>query len=190
MRGLSRALPPCPSPYNSHKTMQITFTVSLKDYTAAQKLHAKRSEISFLGYCTARYFYPFFGVFILAFELTPHHSSSSSNSHFLSVACGVFLILLPAYIYFATRRSYVRTMSGGGACTAEFTPEAIRTVGAHSKSEVQWSAIRNFSEDERCFLLYLAPGRFLILPKRACASGQIEELRALFASCIPLPSPK
>jgi len=172
------------TPYNAQKTMQITFKISLKDFFAAQALHAKRSEISFVGYCTARYFYPFLGVCILAFELTPHPSRGSQNMHLFSIACGIFLILLPVYLYYVTRRAYKRSMSGSGACTVDFSTEFLRTTGEHSKSEIKWSAIRSFSEDKACFLLYLAPARFLILPKRFCSSTQVDELRALFGECV------
>jgi hypothetical protein len=56
----------------------------------------------------------------------------------------------------------------------------IRCKGEHSKSEIEWCAIQSFSEDESLFLLYLAPGRFLAIPKRVCTTEQIEELRLLF----------
>jgi hypothetical protein len=75
-------------------------------------------------------------------------------------------------------------MSRSGDCTVNFTTEAIFTTGAHSKSEIQWSAIQSSSEDEKCILLYLAPGRFLVIAKRACTPAQIEDLQALFSSCI------
>ena len=166
------------------RQMHITYSLNRKDYFAGQKLHAKRSELSFLGYCTSRYFYPFIGVCILAFEFTPHHAGGTRNPQPFSVACAVLLLLLPVYVHFMARRAFARTKSGSGDCTVNFTPEMILTSGAHSKSEVQWSAIQSSSEDEKCFLLYLAPGRFLVVPKRACTPLQIEELQALFSNCI------
>jgi len=71
-------------------------------------------------------------------------------------------------------------ISGAGDCAIEFDENIIRTQGPHSKSEINWKAIRSFSEDMKSFLLYLTPGKFIVIPKRVCANEQVEELRALF----------
>jgi hypothetical protein len=168
--------------------MQITFSIDLRDYIAGQTLHAKRSEMSFLGFCVGRYFYPFMGICILAFELTPHHSAGTPPSKTLSVACGLILCLIPVYIHFMTRRSFFRSRTSLGECTFDFSPELIRTSGPNSKSEVRWTAIQAFTEDDKDCLIYMAPARFLIVPKRVCTPAQTDELRALFARCInPAP---
>jgi hypothetical protein len=55
----------------------------------------------------------------------------------------------------------------------------IRTLGAHSKSEIEWAAIQFFSENKKVFLLYLAPGKFIVIPKRVCSVEQVSELHSL-----------
>jgi hypothetical protein len=140
--------------------------------------------MAFVGYCVARYFYPFLGICALIFEFTPHHSVGSQQSKVLSVFCGLVLCLIPVYIRVMTRRAFYRSRIGSGDCTIDFNPELIRTSGPNSKSEIKWSAIQSFNEDGNAFLLYLAPSRFLIIPKRACSAKQIDELRSLLVEKI------
>jgi hypothetical protein len=161
--------------------MQITFSLSLRDYMAGQALHAKRSEMAFLGYCMARYFYPFMGICFLVFEFTPHHSVGSQPSKTLSVIFALILCLIPVYVHFMTRRAYFRSRTRSDECAIDFSSELIRTSGSNIKSEVNWSVIQSFNEDGKAIVLYLAPARFLIIPKRVCTSSQIEELRGLIS---------
>jgi hypothetical protein len=56
----------------------------------------------------------------------------------------------------------------------------IRVQAARMRSEVQWQAVRSFSENEKVFLLYLAPAKFMAIPKRICSEQEISELRSLF----------
>lgn len=160
--------------------MQLEFKTDFRDFAPAQRLHEKRSEYSYLSYCVARYFWPAFGVLILLFEFTPHHSIPSSMPKAFSVACGLILICIPFYLQVVWKRAYNRSKSGNGSCALDFSEEIIRCQGEHSKSETKWSAFQSWSEDEKLFLLYLAPGRFLAIPKRVCTTEQIDELRSLF----------
>jgi hypothetical protein len=161
-------------------TMQIQFTTNFRDYVAAQTLHAKRSGFPYLAHCLSHCFYPVFGVLILLFEFTPHHLAGSPQPKVYSVICGITLLCIPVYLRLMWKRCYSRSRTGSGECILDFSEEMIRAKGEHSKSEIEWSAIRSFSEDERAFLLYLAPARFLPIPKRFCTEVQIEELRSLF----------
>jgi hypothetical protein len=161
-------------------TMHLELETDFRDFAAAQTLHAKRTELNYASHCVARFFYPAVGVLILLFEFIPRPLTGSSHPQFLGVACGLILTCIPFYIRAEWKRTYKRSRSENGSCALDFTEEMIRCTGVHSKSEIQWSAIKSFSEDEKLFLLYLAPGRFLPIPKRICTPQQIEELRALF----------
>jgi hypothetical protein len=55
----------------------------------------------------------------------------------------------------------------------------------NSKSELNWKAIKSFRENKRIFILYLAPARFIAIPKRVFSEAQIEELRTLLLRKIP-----
>jgi len=159
--------------------MNIQIEISLKDYIAAQALHAERSVSSRLFYVLARYIYPVIGIcFLLLALLLSTHDSRHQSSPML-IASGAFLLLCPLILYFNTKRSYKRTMANSGRCDVSIDEDLIRTSGSNTKSELSWDAIKEFREGGSVFLLYLAPGRFLVLPKRAFSDMQIEELRSL-----------
>jgi hypothetical protein len=159
--------------------MVVVYNLDFRDYRAAQTLHAKRSEIPYLAHCAARYIYPALGLCILLFEFTPHHVAGSPQPKLLGTLCGLFLIGLSLYVNWITRRSYALTRGNCGDCTIDFDSQLIRTKCLHSRSEVEWTAIQSSSEDSKTFLLYLAPARFLVIPKRACTDEQLNELRTL-----------
>jgi len=162
--------------------MQVKYSTTFRDYKAAQTLHAKRSEISYLTHCVGHYFYPMIGICVLVFEFTPHHLVDSPQPKLISTLCGLILVSIPVYLRLMMRRSYTRTRTGDGECIIDFNEEAIRMQGLHTKSEVDWGAIKSFSEDDKGFLLYFAPGRFLAIPKRVCTEEQVNELRTLLQS--------
>lgn len=159
--------------------MHLTYSLTFRDYKAAQTLHAKRSEIAYLTHCVGYYLWPILGVCFLAFEFIPHHIGASPQPKFLTTFSGFVLLCCPLFLHLMMKRSYKRTRSGTGDCTIELDQEMIRTKGLHTKSEMEWTAIQSFSEDSKTFLLYLAPARFVVVPKRACTDEEVNELRTL-----------
>lgn len=159
--------------------MLLAYSLTFPDYKAAQALHAKRSEIRYLAHCLARYVYPIFGVLILVYEFTPHHLGESPQTKLIGTLFGLVLLCFPIYMYWVTRRSYIRTRSTTEDCSVEFGQEMIRTQGPHTRSELEWTAIQSSFEDRKLFLLYLAPARFVVIPKRVCTAEQVDELRML-----------
>ena len=159
--------------------MQVKYNTTFRDYKAAQTLHAKRGEISYLTHYVGHYFYPFLGVCILVFEYTPHRLVGSPQPKLISTLCGLLLVCIPFYLRLMMKRSYTRTRTGDGECIIDFGEEVIRMEGLHTKSEVEWSAIKSFSEGDKGFLLYLAPVRFIAIPKRVCTDEQVHDLRTL-----------
>jgi len=170
--------------------IRVHFEFTYRDYADTQNLHAKRGEWAYIAHFLAYYFYPFLGLLILLFEFLPGRHDGSSNAKIVSTVCGLVLLAIPIYRQFNLRRCYRRSRTGCGDCTIEFGEEIIHAKGELTKSEVQWSAIQSFSEDEKGFLLYLAPARFLPLPKRACSAAEIDDLRALFARKIDRQIPR
>jgi hypothetical protein len=45
--------------------------------------------------------------------------------------------------------------------------------------------VKRFSENGKVFLVYLAPSKFMVLPKRVFQPGQADELRALLQRKLP-----
>jgi len=170
--------------------IQIHLEFTYRDFADAQILHVKRSEWTYVGHFLAYYFYPFIGFLILLFEFIPNHHDGSSNTKIALTVCGLVLLALPFYRQFNLRRCYRRSRTKSEQCTIEFGEKTIHVKGEHSKSEIQWSAIQSFSEDEKGFLLYLAQVRFVPVPKRVCSEAEVDDLRALFARKIDLQIPR
>ena len=95
--------------------------------------------------------------------------------------CAIILLCCPIYLHFQLRRCYKRTRSGNDGCQLTFGEERIGVEGQFSKGEMEWKGIHFFREDKNVFLLYLAPAKFLAIPKRVCTEEQITEFRSLLS---------
>jgi hypothetical protein len=165
-------------------SMNVQFELSLADFLAAQRLHSKRSLWSRFVYILTRWIYPTLGVCFLLMEPIVVRDATHQ---FLVVPfiCGLILVLCPVYLHLQMRRCYNRTRSDPGQCAVGFDEDSLQVSGVNSKSELNWKAIHTFRENRKVFLLYLAPARFIAIPKRVFSEEQIEELRSLLLRKIP-----
>ena len=92
---------------------------------------------------------------------------------------GTFLALYPFYISYKLKRCFERTRTDAAECTIEFNEELIRATGSNSRSEIAWTGVTATAQDDKVFLLYLAPAKFLVIPQRACDEEQLSEIREL-----------
>jgi hypothetical protein len=166
--------------------MQIKYSLLFGACAAAQALHSRRSVMRYLSHIAGHYAFPMFGICLLAITFLSAKPPGSHHTNWLTVICGAYLLSCPLILRLSEKRRYMRMRSGTGDCAIEFDENLIRTQGPHSKSEINWNAIQYFSEDMKSFLLYLAPGKFIVIPKRVCAYEQIEELRTLFQRQVEL----
>lgn len=157
--------------------MKIQYELTFDDYRAAQRLHALRSFWSRLVRILTLYIYPVAGFIILLLGLSLFREGASVHTLFI---CGIVLVCCPLYLRIQLRRCYKRTRSGNGSCQLTFDEETIRVEGQYSKGEMDWKAIHSFREDAKVFLLYLAPAKFIAIPKRVCSEEQITELKGFF----------
>jgi hypothetical protein len=160
--------------------MQIQFQFSLDDYLAAQYLHATRSPWPQFTYALTHYIYPILGLFFLILSIPLMRSNIADHSGLTVIICGIILVSCPIYLHIRLKRSYKRTVSDNGECKATFDEVRIKIKGQYSSAEMDWRAIKSFRENKKVFLLYLAPGKFLVIPKRVCTEEQIGELRTIF----------
>jgi hypothetical protein len=122
--------------------MQLQYSLTWRDYKAAQTLHAKRGAIAYLVHCVAYFLWPMLGICFLVFEFTPHHIGAMPQPKFLTTLSGFVLLGCPLFLRWTMKRSYKRTRSGTGDCTIDLDQEMIRTRGLHTKSEMEWTAIQ------------------------------------------------
>ncbi len=92
--------------------------------------------------------------------------------------------MCPLILRLDAKRRFSRSRSGTGDCAIAFGPD-LHCQGMYPKSEIEWQAIQRLSEDKNIVLLYLAPGKFIVVPKRVCTSGQAEELRTILRQNVP-----
>jgi hypothetical protein len=160
--------------------VHLQFNLSFQDYVEAQRLHAKRGWwprlVLALGYTLV----PIIGVLLIGLAFLLFRDDVSLSLAVLELGLGLFLVSYPLYLRLRWKRCYVRTRSESEDCTIDFDKERIKTQAANMRSEVEWSAIRSFSEGKNAFLLYFAPAKFFVVPKRVCTAQQVEELRSLF----------
>jgi hypothetical protein len=117
------------------------------------------------------------GVGLYAVNKVSHPQERWGAGFFPAIAV---LLLLPLVFQFNLRRAYKRSRVTDGDCNVEFTDANIQTdVLGYAKSTVEWQAVRHFQEGRKSILIYIAPTRFFVIPKRVLAEGQREELIGL-----------
>lgn len=152
--------------------VQLDYTLTFNDYLHAQWLHGdRRWRNGFVQVMNTRIL-PGFGLLLIVLGL-------AASRNWVVVGLGLLLMSYPLLLRLYFRYCYRATRSEG-ECKIEFNQDLIRTSTTNTKGEVQWAAIRSFSEDKKIFLLYIAPAKFFVIPKRVCSEEQINELRCLF----------
>lgn len=92
----------------------------------------------------------------------------------------VFLCLLPLLFRLNLRRCYRLTRVSDKPCIIELDEENIRTeLPGHSRTTLEWAAVQEYREGKKMILIYLAPSRFLAIPKHVLQPHQCEELLTL-----------
>jgi hypothetical protein len=162
--------------------IQIRFKLTFDDYLKAQQLHSKRSFGPHLWYVLARTLIPVLGVlYLLFFAIVPWRTT-----HFgwlvVVLICGTYFTFYPLFVRLRLKRCYLRTRTEDGENSVEIGPESIHLQARNTNSHLNWGAVQSFRENANVFLLYLAPGKFIVLPKRVFSPEQIIELQSLLTS--------
>jgi YcxB-like protein len=169
-------------------SVQLNFTLEFSDYVDAQRLHARRNWWLCLNYYTARFVLPVLGVCLIVIgSLNVSHGVPSALSVF-NLGLGVFLVFYPWYYRARLKRCYRRTRTGDGEISVELGESMIHVKTENSNSELTWKAVQSFLEDQKLFMLYLAPAKFIALPKRVFSPEQIVELQSFLASQVKAAS--
>ena len=163
-------------------SVHLQFSLSFDDYKNAQRLHSSRKPLSRFNYFANRVLWPVIGVFSLGCAFLLRGDKAAHESVVILVICGLMLCSYPIYRNSQLRRCYKRTRTDNGDCRLDISSSGIMTATDNSASEIGWKAIHDVNQDSNLFMLYLAPAKFLAIPKRICSAAQIEELNQLFAS--------
>jgi YcxB-like protein len=159
----------------------LEFTLSFKDYLQAQRNHAKRSWWLRFNNFAARRLNPALGVVILILAVLisgPHVSWTAP--YLLMIFCAIVLLCYPFYLRIRLWKCYSRTRIDDGNLKLDLSGEGIHSESSNTKTDIAWNAVQSFAEDKHLFMLYLAPAKFIAIPKRICTVQQIDDLRILF----------
>ena len=157
---------------------QFEFEFTFSDYIHSQKLHATRSLWSLSTYLLFIIIFPVLGAIGALLGMLMLHAGDRKNS-LIEFVCSLVLLLFPLLIRLNWWYCYTRTRSDSGHRNFVFTDDFIRTETEYSRGEVDWPAIRSFKENAKVLLLYIAPAKFFVIPKRACSREQLDELQSL-----------
>ena len=161
-------------------SIRLQFTLSFEDYVEAQRLHAKRGWWPRLNLVLAYTLVPVMGILWILGTFFLVRLADSPAFFLFEIGVGFFFACFPLYLRMRWKRCYRRTRTEPADCTVEFDDSMIRTQAANMRSEIQWAAVRSLSENKKVFLLYIAPAKFIAIPKRICTEQTIDELRSLF----------
>lgn len=125
---------------------------------------------------------PFVGVFLILFAVHLARIHANPAIVLLEFLLGLYVLLASRVLGpFLYRRAYRERHSNGPDVTAlDFEHDAILVDCPEDSSDrLEWPAIRGTIESETTLLLYLAPARFLIIPKRFVEESQLTALANL-----------
>jgi len=165
--------------------MQIQFELSLADFLDAQRLHATRNFFRRVLRVVNFYAFPVFGACMLCLAISTRADRSPA---LVMLICSLVLMGYPAYYRFTMLRTYKRTRTAEGACSLIFEESGVRIGSTNFKSDINWSAFQTKRENNKVILLYIAPGKFVVIPKRACSDEDIREIRAMLSRHLRSPS--
>ncbi len=161
--------------------MRITFTPTQKDFIDAQRTHAWRRYSPAMARLQ-RALEPFVGVFLILFAVHLARTNANRGIVLLEFVLGLYVLLASRVLGpFLYRRAYRQRHSTGPDVTAlQFEHDAIYMDSpGHSSGRLEWPAILGTIESETTLLLYLAPARFLIIPRRFLEGSQLQDLSNL-----------
>jgi hypothetical protein len=118
----------------------------------------------------------------------------SAGLSIFEVICGLYIALGTSVIApLLYRRAYRRRHCGQlHENVISIAADAIDyDCPGYSRGRLEWEAIRGAIESDTTILLYLAPARFLPIPKRVISESEQQELLAIIRSKgVPFKSPK
>ena len=162
--------------------MKFQFTVSLKDYKAALRLHRRQT----FGRRLFPWIFP--GLFLLSlivFVAASLKNNPAAASQAIALAAGSLtgILALPILRFLNTRRCY-RLMFPPTRTSAMTTIEIdehqiVEENPGTEEVRLPCRGVLDFVQDERVTLIYINPSRFFLFPTSALTIGERTELSAL-----------
>jgi hypothetical protein len=162
--------------------MKLNFTVSLKDYKSALKLHRRRT----LGKRLFPWIFPaLLFLSLVAFVIASLKNNILIASQAIALAAGSLTatIALPILRFFNTRRCYKLmfppTRTSARSMIEIDDQRIVEENPGTEEVRLPWSGVLDFVQDERVTLIYINASRFFLFPTSVLTPGQRTELSAL-----------
>ena len=157
--------------------MQLAYTLTFVDYLEAQRVHASRSVRAQIFRFLNWWFFPVLGLVLVGVSLVLWREGSPLITVSLVLLYGLFLISYRYLLQERVRKVYRETRRGAGGTLLDLDDEHFFCEWLQfAKISVAWSAVKKFGESEKVLLIYVAPGLFFIVPKRALSPEQYGQL--------------
>lgn len=165
-------------------SLKLEFSLTFRDYYDGQLLHARRAWWPRLNSFMYRFGFPVWGLLLVTLGIVLATLGTARSILAIVLGAGLFLMSYPVYMRLRLKHCFRQTRTGDGFMAFEFDETGIRSTTQGTRGEIEWSAIRTVREDGKLLLLYLAPAKMFMIPKRVCSPSQLEELRQLCQSRI------
>ncbi len=160
--------------------MRISYKLDVNDFVSAQHMHYWHRFPARINLILCYGVFPLLGtlgMFLWVTSLITHSAKPFTTSFVVSI---LVLCAIPAWFYFNLRRCYRRSRVSDENCIIDFGEDHIQTeLPGHSKSTLEWAAVKSFYEGAKIILLYFAPTRFLVIPRRVLTLDGHAELMEL-----------
>jgi hypothetical protein len=160
--------------------MRISYQMTPGEYVAAQMLNY-RSSIQGVILLTIYWIaVPAFGLFMLIGAGSIARSSGYTLSSLSGLIAPALFLLMPLWLHLYFRHRFRSTRISDSACCFDFEDQNITTeMPGFSKSTVEWAAVKKYRTSKKMLLIYLSRASFLVIPVRALAASEYEELIAI-----------
>ena len=164
--------------------MRLEYTLTLKDYKAAFRLHRRqklsRRLVSWLGPVLLL-------IAVVGFVLCSVENNTALAGQAAALFAGslVFTIGLPLSRSWNVRKSFSRLFPSGQAdrrSKISIDDQGVcRELSGVAELRVLWSGVYGFAQDEKITMLYTSKDCFLLFPTELMSTDQRAELNELVA---------
>jgi hypothetical protein len=168
--------------------VKLTYTLTLDDYKAAQRLHLRRTlggRLTFIFWYLVVPILAALGAFAFIFFDVGKLTHSAAILFGIEAALVWLSVFLPIMRFYAIRKGFKQIFPPSRtdrSSSIDIDEERVlSTIPGVSEGKVFWKGIIDFAQDEKTTLLYIRKKAFFFFPTPALSPDQRAELNALIA---------
>jgi hypothetical protein len=168
--------------------MQLTYTLTLADFEAAQQLHIRQKlgrRIKFIAlYRAIPILTAVLWIVSIVFVISGERKSLEALIP-LDAGLPIMAIGLPICRYYNIRKCFKQlfppTRTDRNSSIDIDDERILSSIPGVGESKLYWTGVLAFAQDEKITLLYISETRFLLLPTAALSPDQRTELNEIVA---------